>query len=84
MAFTQSNLTRNVIGNQRIYSGTFTSAAGDNTLTVTHGMYFVTDVDVQINMVGAQVPSVSTSGGASTVVWDDTQGASGSFTFIGR
>ncbi len=86
MAFTQSNLTRNVQGNMRTYSGTFTSASGDNTLTVTHGMNFLVNYHVTLGngLVGPQNPKVTTSAGVSTVVWDNTLGASGQFHFIGR
>ncbi len=84
MAFTQSNLKRTVFGDQRVYSGTFTSAAGDTTLTVAHGMYSVIDYDIALNMIGAQAPKVSNSAGTATITWDDTQGASGTFMFIGK
>ena len=86
MAFTQSNITGNVQGNMRTYSGSFTSASGDTTLTITHGMNYLADFHVTLGsgQVGAQNPKVTTSAGVSTVVWDDTQGASGQYYFMGR
>ena len=84
MAFTQSNLARTVMGNKVAYSGLFTSASGDNTLTITHGMYNPIVTEAILQLVGAQVPKMTTSAGATTFVWDDTQGASGQFLILGN
>lgn len=85
MAITISNPVRNVVGNLRTYSGDFTTARGDSTLTITHGMYNV--VDSEVNMlkgaVGTQNPKVTHSAGVCTFVVDDTLGNSGTFYFMG-
>jgi len=85
MAFTQSNVRRGNKGDEYSIAGSFTSASGDTTLTVTHGMNLVSEASIKLDSsVGWQVPKVTHSAGVATVVWDDTQGGSGSFFFIGK
>ena len=84
MAVTKSNIKRSVTGDYNMYSGTFTSASGDTTLSIAHGYYSVVDYDITLNMVGGQNPVVSTTSGTTTAIWDDTQGASGQFCIIGK
>jgi hypothetical protein len=84
MAFTKSNIKRTVVGDLNMYAGTFTSASGDTTLTISHGYNIIWDTDIALNLIGAQTPTVSTTSGVTTVVWDDTKGASGVYTVIGK
>ena len=85
MAITISNPTRNVLGNLRTYSGDFTTAKGDSTLTITHGMYNVVDCNVTMQKggVGAQDAKITNSAGVCTFVVDDTLAYSGTFFFLG-
>ncbi len=85
MAFTTSNIIRGNHGNFYTISGSFTSAAGDTALTVTHGMHHVVEDHVTLDSsVAWQTPKISHSSGVATVTWDDTQGNSGTFYFVGR
>jgi hypothetical protein len=86
MAFTVSNVVPGSCGDARTLSGTFTSAAGDATLTYTHGMLQIRLADFSLDPanIAPQIPSVSHSAGVATVTWDDTQGASGRFIIIGK
>jgi hypothetical protein len=84
MAFTKSNIKRTVTGDLNMYTGTFTSASGDSALTIAHGYNYIADTDIALNQIGAQNPTVSTTSGTTTVTWDDTKGASGTFCIIGK
>lgn len=85
MAFTTTNVTRGNHGNFYTISGSFTSAAGDSVLTVTHGMSHIVEDRITLDAsVGWQSPKVTHSAGVATVTWDDTQGNSGTFYFVGR
>jgi len=85
MAITISDPVRNILGNLRSYSGQFTTAKGDSTLTITHGMYNVveTNVNMMKGAVGTQNPKVTHSAGVCTLVVDDTMSNSGTFYFLG-
>ena len=85
MAITISNPTRNIAGNLRTYSGDFTTAKGDSTLTITHGMYNVVDANVNMmkGAVNTQNPKITHSAGVCTFVVDDTMANSGTFYFLG-
>lgn len=86
MAITISNPVRSVTGNLRTYSGTFTTASGDSSLTITHGMYDVRQSDVRIDAGGLNTPNpkITNSAGVCTFVVDDTLGYSGTFFFMGK
>lgn len=86
MSFSVSNVVGGSVGDARSLSGTFTSAAGDHTLTYTHGMYNVRDARFTLatGAVDVPPPKVTHSAGVATVIWDDTQGLSGSFYIVGK
>lgn len=86
MAITISSPKRNVVGDLRTYSGSFTTATGDTSLTITHGMYDVRDSRVSLQAGGLNTPNpkVTNSAGVCTFVVDDTQGYSGTFFFLGK
>ena len=76
-------------GNLKMVHGTFTSAVGDNTLTLaesTHGLNHIVDHNVTLNDagMGTQSPKVTISSGTLTAVWQDTRGFSGKWYVKGR
>lgn len=85
MAFTVTPYTGSA-GNMRTYHGTFTSALGDSALSLNHGFNYVAQclVSLEPGGIATQRPSVSHSGGTTTVTWDDTLGYSGNFFVVGR
>lgn len=86
MAITISDPKRNVLGDLRSYSGTFTTASGDSSLTITHGMYDVRQADVRLDAGGVNTPNpkITNSSGVCTFLVDDTLGYSGTFYFLGK
>ena len=77
-------------GNRRAVWGTYTSAAGDNSVTITHGLSQVDSFFVaQEGALQPQTPKIvhaATSGStaANTVLtYDDTQGLSGRWRVVG-
>lgn len=86
MSFTVSNLRRGSVGDATSLAGTFTSDAGDTTFTFTHGMYDVrlARFSLETGAVDAQPPKVTHSAGVATVIWDDTQGLSGTLYVVGK
>lgn len=89
MAFTATITAANSAGNLKQVHGTFTSAAGDTTLTLsntTHGLDYIASYDVKLDtdVIDAQTPKVTISSGTLTAVWQNTQGYSGKFSLTGR
>lgn len=89
MAFTVTFAGSQPVGSRRQVWGTLTSAVGDNTLTLSHGLAAVDMCDIQLEgALNAPKPKQTHSASASppntTAVWDDTQGLSGRFTVIGH
>lgn len=85
MAVTVSTTGRTVYGNRVCLYGTFTSAAGDNTVTISHGMYQVDDFnEVLEGALDYQNPKVSHSAGVTTLVYNDTDGLSGRWKIVGQ
>lgn len=86
VSFTVTGAT--VIGNKRMVNGTFTSASGDTSATLTastHGLNSINDYKVSLETGGlnAQNPKITVSSGTLTMTFDDTQGYSGVWTVIG-
>ena len=90
VAYTLTTGGNGSIGNMRVVTGTFTSAAGDGngeTLAyATHGLNFLAWGDVTLDTGGlmAARPKVSISSGTLTWTVDDTLGYNGRFIVIGR
>lgn len=86
MAVTLSNIRRGNTGDMYSYSGTFTSAAGDTTVTITHGMNYIAveKVDLQGGAIESPQPKITNSAGVATVTFTDTMGCSGNFYFVGK
>lgn len=74
------------LGNLKGLAGTFTSAEGDSSMTLAHGLNWVAYASVEIDTggVGVQRPKITHSAGTMTVVWDDTLGYSGQLLVIGK
>ena len=89
MAFTVTYVSVVNLGSRRMVVGTFTSAEGDTTLTLTktagHGLNGFDKVDISLDpgVLASQPPKITTSGTTITAIWDDTQGISGRFELIG-
>lgn len=76
-----------VTGDQKRVWGTFTSASGDTSASLApskHGLNNITDFHVRLNRIGAEQPLVTNSAGTLTLAWDDTLGASGTWTVTGK
>jgi len=89
MAFAFTITSVNYVGGLRAVHGTFTSADGDNTMTLdssTHGLNYIVDYNITTDGggIGSQKPKVTISSGTITAVWDDTRGDSGRFYVLGR
>ena len=89
MAYTFTVTNTHSVGNLRAVHGTFTSAAGDNTGTLsasTHGMNYIADCNITLDTGGLSTPNpkVTISSGTITFVYDDTEGYSGKFYVLGR
>ena len=87
MAFTFTVSSAVPVGNFKMVSGTFTSATGDNTMTLdatTHGLNYIADYHIDLSGVGVFPPKVTISSGTITGVWDDTLGYSGNWMVKGR
>lgn len=89
MAFVPTVNNVNVTGNMKTVSGSFTSVAGDNVLTLdnsVHGLNHITfaHADLDEYAIGTQTPKMSISSGTLTLTWQDTLGASGVFYIVGR
>lgn len=89
MAATWTVTGANYEGGMRFVYGTFTTASGDSTLSLTsatHGLNHIADYNVTLDTgaVGVQTPKVTVSSGTLTIVYDDTQGYSGKWSVKGR
>ncbi len=87
MAFDFTITNVHNIGALRRVHGTWTSADGDNEMSLTpstHGLNYLTDHKIEVDAVGAQVPQVTKSGGTLTADFTDTLGQSGRFVLDGR
>ena len=89
MAFSFTVTSSNSEGNLKSVHGTFTSASGDNTMSLgptVHGLNYIVDYHITLDTggIGTQNPKVTISGGTITAVWDDTGGYSGKFYVKGR
>ena len=89
MAFTVTVTEVNSVGNLKSVHGTFTSAAGDDVLTLnaaTHGLNYIVDYDIKLDTGGINTPrpKVAVSSGTITATWDNTQGYAGKFYVKGR
>ena len=89
MAFAFTVTGVNTEGNLRSVYGTFTSAAGDKTATLsatTHNLNNIMDYSIKLDSggIGAQSPKVTISNGTITALWQDTQGYSGKFYVKGN
>ena len=87
VAYTVTNM--HSVGNLRAVHGTFTTAAGDSSLTLapaTHGLNYIVDYDIKLDTGGIQpaTPKVTISSGTLTWLVDDTLGYSGKFFVLGR
>lgn len=89
MAATWTVSGATVTGDERRIWGTFTTAAGDNSLTLapaTHGLNNVRTYNVSLDAggVGTQTPKVANSAGTLTITFDDTLGYSGTWWVSGK
>jgi len=88
MAVTNTHTDTVNMGSIRIAYGTFTSANGDNTVTLTsgtdHGLNVILMHQIELDGHGVPIPDVSISGGTVTATFNDTLGYSGRWTLIGR
>ena len=69
--------------------GTFTSAGGDNSLSLAnadHGLNNIADVIVKLDRGGlnTELPKIAISSGTITVTFDDTQAYAGNFDITGN
>ena len=88
MAFTYTVDGATVMGNKRVVHGTFTSATGDSSATLsasTHGLNNIIDYKFTLDTGGVNVqnPKVTISSGTLTAVFDDTLGYSGKWVVTG-
>lgn len=89
MAFAFTVTNGHSEGNLKSVHGTFTSADGDTSMsltTATHGFNYIADYKVTLDTaaINAQIPKVTISSGTLTALWQDTQGQSGKFYVKGR
>lgn len=76
-------------GNLRSVHGTFTTASGDNTGSLsrtTHGLDYIVDYNVTLDTGGVNTPrpKVTISAGNMTIDFPETEGYSGKFYVLGR
>ena len=76
-------------GNLRGVHGTFTTAAGDASISLpqtVHGLNYIVDYHVTLDTGGldTQAPKVTISSGTLTILFNDTDGYSGKFFVLGR
>ena len=79
MAFAFTVTAGNSEGNLKSVHGTFTSATGDHTATLsatTHGLNYIADYNITLDTgaVNVPTPKVTISSGTITAVWPDTKG----------
>ena len=85
--FTVTNA--NSEGNLKSVHGTFTTTAGDTTVTLsssTHGMNYIVDYNLTLDTgaLNPPIPKVTISSGTITATYHDTMGLSGKFYVKGR
>jgi hypothetical protein len=78
-----------VVGNKRLVHGTFTTTAGDTSVSLaatTHGLNNIIDYKLELDTGGldSQKPKISVSSGTITATFDDTEGYSGTWTVTGN
>ncbi len=89
MAVSFSVTNAHSVGDLRSVHGTFTSAAGDSSASLsnsTHGLDYIADYTVTLDTggVSSHNPKVTVSSGTLTIVFEDTQGYSGKWYVKGR
>ena len=77
------------VGNMRMAHGTFTSADGDNTVTLapsTTGINNIASYEISLDVgaLSVQRPKITESLGTLTAVWSDTLGLSGRWQVTGN
>ena len=89
MAYAYTVTNSHSQGNLRSVHGTFTTASGDNTGTLskaTHGLDYIVDSDITIAPGGVNTsnPKKTISAGTISFVFPNTEGYSGTFYVLGR
>lgn len=86
MAQTNSNVASHSVGSMKAWSCTFTTAAGDSSLTFEHGFSYPVEsrVTLEPGGIATPAPKISNSSGTCTATFDNTQGYSGTAYFMGR
>ena len=89
MALTATVTDSNSEGNLRSVNGTFTTAAGDSSLSFAstlHGLDYIVDYNITLDTGGVTTPNpkVTISSGTLTALFVDTLGYSGKFYVKGR
>ena len=87
VAYTLTNA--HSLGNLKGVHGTFTTANGDNTLTLapaTHGLNYIVDYKISLDTGGLNIPAPKVTISSGTLTWtvDDTLGYSGKWYVLGR
>jgi len=89
MAYSFTVTNSHSSGNLRAVHGTFTSASGDNSGTLsatTHGLNYIVDYNISLDTGGVDTPrpKVTVSSGTLSFVFPETEGYSGKFYVLGR
>ena len=89
MAYAYTVTNSHSEGNLRSVHGTFTTASGDTSGTLsnsTHGLDYIVDYNISLDTGGLNTPQpkVTVSAGTITFVFAETEGYSGKFYVKGR
>ncbi len=89
MAVSFSVTNAHSVGDLRSVVGTFTSADGDSSATLsnsTHGLDYISRYRITLDTggVSSHNPKVTVSSGTLTITFEDTQGYSGKWEVEGR